>query len=221
MREARDELLEDTNALIIDEIIDSSYSMLSVARVYNLFQRFLGSHRAATRFVEEFITPFHGARVLDIGCGTGKLIEYLPPVDYVGFDMNAGYINYARKKYEGRGMFLHQDVSRRGLDQAGEFDFVLAVAILHHLTDDEAWDLFAMAYNRLKPGGCLVTLDCVFIEDQSVIARYVIARDRGRHVRTSEQYVALAKASFNDVRAHVTHDLLRIPYTHLIMKCFK
>ena len=45
-------------------------------------------------------------------------------------------------------------------------------------------------------------------------------KDRGKFVRTREEYLRLASARFPKVEPHLRHDLLRIPYTHLIMRCF-
>jgi hypothetical protein len=52
------------------------------------------------------------------------------------------------------------------------------------------------------------------------MVRWLLAKDRGKFVRTREEYLRLALARFSKVESHVRHDLLRIPYTHLIMRCF-
>jgi 2-polyprenyl-3-methyl-5-hydroxy-6-metoxy-1,4-benzoquinol methylase len=190
--------------------------------VYDLFQRVLGARRLKQRFVEEFVVPFPGARVLDIGCGTANILEFLPSsIEYVGFDLNERYIAHARRKYNDRGTFFCQRVSQATVLRADEFDFVLAGGIVHHLNDEEGAKLFANAHSRLKPGGMLVTFDGVFVRQQSALARYIISKDRGMHVRTPEQYTRLARASFRHIETHIIHDLLRIPYSHLVMRCQK
>jgi hypothetical protein len=35
-----------------------------------------------------------------------------------------------------------------------------------------------------------------------------------------EDSLRLALARFSKVKPHLRHDLLRVPYTHLIMRCF-
>jgi SAM-dependent methyltransferase len=96
---------------------------------------------------------------------------------------------------------------------------VIAHGVLHHLDDDQARTLFRVARRALKPGGRLVTYDGCFTPDQSAAARFVVSLDRGRHVRTREAYERLARGEFSEVRTFVRHDLVRIPYTHLIMEC--
>ena len=43
--------------------------------------------------------------------------------------------------------------------------------------------------------------------------------DRGKFVRALDNYQRLASACFAKVEPHLRHDLLRLPYTHLIMCC--
>jgi cyclopropane fatty-acyl-phospholipid synthase-like methyltransferase len=112
-------------------------------------------------------------------------------------------------------------VSQFSLAQEQSFDAVLAIGIVHHLDDQEAGQLFQIAYNALNSGGKLVTFDGVWTDDQSSAARWFLARDRGEHVRREGEYVKVASQVFADVRATVRHDLLRIPYTHLILECVR
>jgi hypothetical protein len=98
---------------------------------------------------------------------------------------------------------------------------VLAIGILHHLSDEEALKLFRLAQSALKPGGCLVTLDGCYIDNQPRLARYLISKDRGEHIRTLDAYRALASRVFSKVVTHLRSDLLHVPYTHLIMKMEK
>jgi hypothetical protein len=65
----------------------------------------------------------------------------------------------------------------------------------------------------------MVTVDPVFEPGQHRIARTVISRDRGQHVRTKERYAELARTAFGEVGVTVRHDLLRFPYSHCILEC--
>jgi SAM-dependent methyltransferase len=194
-------------------------NLLAYARVYSLFARAVGAERGRRLHIERYVRARAGDRVLDIGCGPADMLKALPAVEYVGFDSSAAYIESARKRFGPRGQF---HVERLGLDEIRKyagFDLVLATGVLHHLNDSEAVELFRVAQAALKPGGRLVTLDGCFKPGQSRIARQLLEMDRGEHVREEAAYVALARRVFPRVDHCVTTDLLRIPYTHLILEC--
>jgi len=173
------------------------------------------------RYAREHIRAKEGQRVLDIGCGPADVLRHLPPVDYSGFDANPEYIATATRNYGHRGRFHCRRVSEESLAANEGYDLVLATGVLHHLDDEEAAQLFRLAYAALVPGGRLVTLDGVYIRGQNPIAKLIIAGDRGEHVRDELGYRRLVDPVFAKVKAVVRTDLLRIPYTHLILECEK
>ena len=195
-------------------------SVLSAPRVYRLFWRAIGGPAYIRRYVEEYVRPQPGCRILDIGCGPGTVVPYFPDAEYVGFDSSPQYIEAARRQFP-RFTFVCARVSEYQPPQRSYFDVALALGIVHHLDDAEARQLFQMAHDALRPGGKLVTLDGVFAPHQSAAARYLVSRDRGKFVRSEEGYVQIASRVFPSVKATVRHDLLRIPYTHIIMECVR
>ncbi len=64
-----------------------------------------------------------------------------------------------------------------------------------------------------------MSLDGAFVEAQSRMARILLKNDRGKFVRYPEAYAALASQAFPQVRVSVRHDLIRIPYTHVMLEC--
>jgi cyclopropane fatty-acyl-phospholipid synthase-like methyltransferase len=161
-----------------------------------------------------------GCRILEIGCGPGTIAGYLPDSEYVGFDVSSKYIEMAKKRFP-QAQFVCARVSQFSLAKHQSFDVVLALGILHHLDDREARQLFQIAYDALESGGKLITFDGVWTNDQSPVARWLLARDRGEYVRKEEEYVRIASQVFVSVRASVRHDLIRIPYSHLILECVR
>lgn len=196
-------------------------SLLVFPLLYESFIGLIGGFRARSIYAKDYIRARSGFRVLDIGCGPGQILEYMPPVDYIGFDMNQKYINSAIQKFKGRGLFICRKVGEMSVDKPGSFDLALATGVLHHLSDDEALELFKTAKQALKSGGRLVTLDGFFVPGQSKIARYVISNDRGQFIRTKDEYLKLASNVFCEIKADIRHDLLRVPYTHIILECTK
>jgi SAM-dependent methyltransferase len=75
-----------------------------------------------------------GANVLDVGCGNGRLLELLSGrfVRYLGVDPSDAMLLAAREKYPEQ-RFLTGDIIHLGELADRNFDFVFAVAVLHHL----------------------------------------------------------------------------------------
>jgi ubiquinone/menaquinone biosynthesis C-methylase UbiE len=191
---------------------------LSNPRLYELFMRALGSHSSRRHFVEEHLRPAPGDRILDLGCGPGDMVEFLPDVQYVGVDLNPGYIEAAQRRFGDRGEFRCAD-AREADFPARSFEIVSVVALLHHLDDEGVRSVFRLASRVLTESGHMVTLDNALLEGQSRIARWLIMRDRGTSIRTTDRYVELAQPFFETVRATTREDLLRVPYTHAILEC--
>lgn len=193
--------------------------LLAIPAVYSLFRKFVGRDSVRRQYAETYIRARQGQRVLDIGCGPGDMLVFLPDVDYVGFDMDPAYINAAQQRFGSRGNFYCEPVGGGVNVTASSFDVAIAHGILHHLNDTEVKALFSIAHAALKPGGRLLTFDGCYSDDQSTMSRFFVSRDRGRYVRRWEDYQTLALTVFEHVSVNVRHDLLRIPYTHLIMEC--
>ena len=199
-------------------------SVLARPWAYQLFFNLIGAPGRSRVLVRDYIRPRPGDRILEIGCGPGTIVPYLPESEYVGFDLSQEYIEQARKKFSAkfpRTKFVCERVSQYTLPQREYFEIVLALGILHHLDDSEALQLFRISHDALKPGGKLVTLDGVWTDDQSRSARYLLARDRGQFIRAEQQYIGLASEVFSKVTPSIRHDLLRIPYTHLVLECIR
>jgi len=191
---------------------------------YRWFGRLLGADRVRHRLVRDYIRPFDGARILDLGCGPADMIAYLPSSigEYVGIDSNPEYIREAQRRWRGRrAEFATRDLRSASAPRAAAFDIVLAIALLHHLDDQGGRHVFSLAHEALVPGGRFITYDNVYVNGQHWFARWLISRDRGGAVRTEAAYRALAGSAFADVRGEVGHDWLRVPYSIYVMTCTK
>jgi cyclopropane fatty-acyl-phospholipid synthase-like methyltransferase len=201
-------------------LLDKLSVVLSLPACYRLLQAFVGAGTHWRNYLAEYVKPAPGDKVLDIGCGPADVLNYLPQVDYTGLDHSAQYINAAKARFGSRGRFFCSDVSLTALEEEqGTFNLALATGVIHHLNDQQAADLFALARRALRPDGRLITFDGCYVPDQSRIAKWMLNNDRGKFVRTRCEYELLASAAFPKVECHLRHDLLRIPYTHLIMRC--
>lgn len=98
-----------------------------------------------------------GARVLDLGCGTGELLASMTDRQWVrtGLDMSTTGIEHARR--------THPDITFIEADATGDltshittgsFDVVVSTETLEHVTLPRLF--LKNAYEALKPGGRLV-----------------------------------------------------------------
>lgn len=194
-------------------------AILSRPGIYDAMQRLMGARQGRVRNVRNHVRPFPGMRILDLGCGTAQILDALPAdVVYVGFDMSPEYIAAARRRYAARGTFHCRKLEQTDVSELGLFDLVIGTGVLHHLDDESARKFMAIAITALKPGGRIYTVDPCFSPRQNPIARFLISRDRGQHVRDSAGYLELARG----LPAHVTGELVHqswIPYTRWHMEC--
>ncbi len=127
-----------------------------------------------------------GVRTLDLGCGPGAFADMFAGDDYVGVDLNARYIDHARKHCPGH--FIVSDARTTGLPE-NRFDQVLIFGLLHHLSDEQAGAVLAEARRVLCPGGrMLVVEDIPAISRLNVVGHLIHNIENGEHIRPPEEY---------------------------------
>jgi len=111
-------------------------------------------------------TPFvkDSMKVLDIGCGNGRVYTALNPyhVSYTGIDQNTYLIEQARTRYPDA-RFLVGDILRFGgiTELTGEkFDSIFCIAVFSHMpTREMRLQTLTQIRSFLKPGGVLLMLN--------------------------------------------------------------
>jgi SAM-dependent methyltransferase len=192
-------------------------SVLSAPWLFRAYQKAVGANAFKREVIETYLKPQPGQRLLDVGCGTGDVVEYLQDVDYLGFDVNERYVAHARDRFGAHADFRVANVLDIDARELGSFD--LAHGLLHHLQDVLAARVCALAAEVLMPSGRFVTADPCLHTDQSPLARFTVSMDRGNMVRTLDGYRALAEPSFGRVHSIIDHSPLRIPHTTAVLVC--
>lgn len=195
--------------------------LLGHPQAYRWARDLLGLNRWLSRYVEYYIKPQVGDRVLDIGCGTGEVTRYLSETTYVGVDRHRPYIDFATRNFGNHGQFICADVADHIEVFRGSFDIVIANGLLHHLEDALANRLFQIGAQVLTEKGRMLTVDPCRYPGQAWITRFIVNRDRGSNVRQLEEYPGLARDVFPEVRSSLWHGFVPIPFSVSVVECRK
>ena len=123
------------------------------------------------------VTP-QARAALDVGCGAGnyslKLLGALPNLDLTLLDLSRPMLDRAAARVSpqtsGTVTTVQADL-RDYAPGAGQFDVIMAAAVLHHLRSDDEWRAsFAKLHAALRPGGSLWIADLVAHDDPAVQA---------------------------------------------------
>lgn len=111
--------------------------------------------------------PVGGLRVVDLGCGSGRLSLPLAEkgATVTAVDFSADMLRLLRRRAEGQGLTnIHTVLAPlQALDlPSGSTDVIVTNYALHHLRHPEKVDLLGRAACWLRPGGRLVVGDMMF-----------------------------------------------------------
>ena len=145
------------------------------------------------------------AKILDFGCGTGHLLDFLRRTrfsgEYVGYDLSSDMIALATRKFPDA-RFETRDVLDSGL--AEYFDYVLISGVFH-IRVENSWDLLTE------------TLRCLFTRTRRAIAfnamsTYVDHFDRDQYYVSPTRIFQFCKEQLSPSVA-VRHDYMLRPGT--------
>jgi len=203
----------------LESSMDLRSLILKHPSAYLFFQWLVGGSRARRQMIQRHVRPTPGMRLLDIGCGPGHVLQWLPDVEYTGTDMDTEAIAYAQRTYGHRARFVLTDPLRPVPEAIGPFDVIMMNGVMHHLDDVTLDGTLAALARLLAPSGRLLTLDGCYFPDTRGVRGWLLAHDRGQYVRTEAEYRARATRHFAMVDARRERDLFRVPYDAIVMCC--
>ena len=193
------------------------YKLFSYPILYSLTQKIMSGESKRASLVKNIVTK--NSKLLDIGCGTAKIIESLPQINYYGYDISKKYIRYAKKKYSSKKYnFYCKKFNFKEIKKLPKFDFILLFGIMHHLDDTELRKTLFLLKKVLKTKGTLLTCDPIFIKKQNIFANFLIKSDVGKNVRYKKDYLKLLNKNFKKIKVKI-HNQSFIPYTWFSTQC--
>ncbi|HVN51560.1 MAG TPA: class I SAM-dependent methyltransferase [Acidimicrobiales bacterium] len=113
------------------------------------------------------VLPPEPRRVLDLGCGDGRLaalvMDECPSVgEVVAIDSSPPMLERARERFDGDGRVeVRAGDLRDPLPDLGGFDVVVSGFAIHHLADARKQELFGEIARTLRPAGVFANLEVV------------------------------------------------------------
>lgn len=108
-------------------------------------------------FVVDYIED--GDKILDFGCGNGRLLEILKNknIDYFGVDVSEKLIEIAREKYGNENAIFQKISSLSSLAFLDNFfNAILSLAVFHHFPKKHSLKVAKELYRTTKPNGIVV-----------------------------------------------------------------
>ncbi len=175
------------------------YRILDIPQIYDFVQRiFLLGRTRALNLIENMVKSTSRGRVLDVGCGTGKLADMFES-DYHGIDLNVKYLTH--KSGKGRQFVCGNAVMLPFKDNA--FDFVFSVFFFHHIDREGTSEVFKEMIRVGKADSTMLVIDWFRPEGKfDLLGRMVSALDRGKHGRCKETFIRELQDYFDIIDVH-------------------
>lgn len=134
------------------KVFNSKEGYDKYASVYDKKNDFLNQFEGEV--ILKMIRGIDGKKVLDVGCGTGRLVKKLLERNAIvtGIDVSEEMLKIARKKFK-TSEFIEEDAEKLSFKD-DSFDIVTASFLIVHLKNLRKF--FDEAYRVLKPGGVFI-----------------------------------------------------------------
>ena len=139
--------------------------MTSYDPIATAYNRYWGpfSKKQFVPILERYLLPhlYVGARILDLGCGTGQIAAWLSDKGFqvTGIDISASMIRLARQNAP-KAEFVVQDIRELNLSSTYHASISLFATLNHLMSVEELQRVFERVYDRLESrGGFLFDLN--------------------------------------------------------------
>ena len=145
-------------------------------------------------FTADCLPKADGAKILDLGCGTGLELEHYfrlnPSAKITGIDLTESMLNALKNKFPEKDLTLicgsYFDVP---FDE-NAFDAAVSVESLHHFTKEEKIPLYTKLCKSLKDGGYFILTDYFALtnEDEKAFRNELLRLKKEQGIDDNEFY---------------------------------
>jgi SAM-dependent methyltransferase len=165
---------------------------------------FVGMRRFSLQLLGRPATVASGAPILDVGCGTGIMLEHLEPVgSATGLDFSSTALEFCRKRGAER---LVQARGEQLPFADGSFGAVTAFGVVEHIDADR--QAMAEWARVLQPGGSLVLLTSAY---QWLWSGHDVSNHHTRRYLTREVAALLREAGLEPTKVSYVNSFLVPP----------
>lgn len=132
-------------------------------------------------FYNHFLKNRDSSRVMDLGCGdgriTGELLKLDDEAEYFLVDGSSDMLDTAKAYLNRSNVHYINETFQSLIDDDvinGNFDFIVSSLAIHHLSTDEKNSLFKYIYHHLKEGGYFLNMDVVLPPSNQLEKWYIL-----------------------------------------------
>lgn len=139
------------NYQLVSQFFDDRAKFLSTNELHSVLYNDNDSdlvrqrHNYEMKIINKLLDLTQYNNVLDLGCGTGRLIELFPKINsYFGIDQNNYFIEYAKKKFNSKNIrFSCKNVLDVSNEEIENFDLCIISGLAMYLNDEDLKILFS------------------------------------------------------------------------------
>lgn len=196
--------------------------ILEIPQVYNFYQRLVGVYPYMKVFSQKYIFPVGKDKkifkILDMGCGTGIIIPYLPKnIEYLGIDCSFKYIEYVQKRNPNK-KFLCQSVCKK-ITNNDVYDLVLSKNMMSALSNEQLVKMIEVIIPHCDENTKIIFSDMDYKSNACVVQRFFQSHERNRYIRSKDDYLNFLPLYFNVENVHEISGMYRIPYSKVVFEC--
>lgn len=163
---------------------DVLFKFLSTPQVSIILRKIVENNfKEQKKIIKKYFSVTSEDQVLDVGCGTGEFSLFFPAKNYIGIDIDASNIEYAKQHYDRQ--FLIADGKKLPFED-NHFSKCLVVGVFHHLSDPDAHAVLAEIKRVLTPDGVFLVMEDT--QSTNVATTLLHHFDQGKFIRTREEW---------------------------------